>query len=60
MTADRRCAACDAEVPQTSHPRYTCCNGTDCGCYGATIPDSFCSLACYENWDEDDDEKSDC
>lgn len=53
-SADRRCVACDAEVRLSGYPRYTCCSGTDCGCYGATIPDSFCSLSCYENWDDSD------
>jgi hypothetical protein len=48
--SEERCIACDNEF-DTARSRRICCNGIDCGCQGATIPDEFCSLACYENYD---------
>lgn len=51
VSADERCVACDKEFPTPPRARYACCNGTDCGCYGAVIPEAFCSLSCYENYD---------
>ena len=45
------CIACGEDFVVPLHPRLVCCNGRDCGCYGATIPNSFCSLSCYENYD---------
>jgi hypothetical protein len=46
------CIACGKEfaVPLLNR-RWVCCNGQDCGCYGATIPNEFCSTSCYENYD---------
>lgn len=53
------CVACgkDFMVPMMNR-RWVCCNGRDCGCNGAQLPDEFCSTSCYENYEpaEDDDE----
>lgn len=46
---DPTCRTCGKEFPLPQRPRLVCCNGTDCGCLGATIPDDFCTLRCYEN-----------
>lgn len=48
------CVVCGNDVPATWHPRYVCCNGRDCGCYGAMLPANICSTQCYENeaWNE--------
>jgi hypothetical protein len=52
MTLQERCRVCDKEfaVPLLNR-RWVCCSGRDCGCYGATIPNEFCSAECYENYD---------
>lgn len=49
-TGEHECRQCDKEFVNM-RTRYVCCNGTDCGCYGATIPEDFCSATCYENYD---------
>ena len=51
-----RCIACDKEFDPTRRSRRICCNGQDCGCQGALLPDEFCSLACYENYEPPEDD----
>lgn len=41
-----RCVVCGDEIKPS---RRMCCDGTDCGCMGAYLPDEFCSMHCYEN-----------
>lgn len=49
---ESRCVVCDKEfmVPMMNR-RWVCCNGHDCGCNGETLPDTFCSTECYENYE---------
>lgn len=49
---DSTCRACGKWIRLTKHPRYACCNGRDCGCGGATLPDDICSMSCYETMEE--------
>jgi hypothetical protein len=43
------CVVCDHELPPMGMAaRYVCCNGRDCGCYGAVLPSDVCSTECYE------------
>lgn len=57
MMLQERCRTCDKEfaVPLLNR-RWVCCNGQDCGCYGATIPNEFCSSECYENYEPPEDD----
>ena len=47
ITGHDTCRICGGPITLTSSPRYVCCNGSDCGCYGATLPTDLCSLKCY-------------
>ena len=49
------CRVCGKEFRYRRH-RYVCCNGHDCGCYGAMLPDDVCSTACLEAEIEEDEE----
>lgn len=59
VTSSQRCRVCDQEIllPVTLKPRYVCCNGKDCGCYGAILPPDLCSVTCAEEAEFDDNEE---
>lgn len=51
---DKRCIACEGELPLPTWAGqpYICCSGRDCGCGGGVLPIEFCSVECWENYEE--------
>lgn len=51
---DEKCKECGVELPTPTFrgQPYVCCNGIDCGCQGFVLPVGFCSVACFEHYEE--------
>jgi hypothetical protein len=51
---DKVCIACKGPLPTPtwSGQRYICCSGNDCGCGGGRLPIEFCSVDCWEDYEE--------
>ena len=47
------CRVCNKEFRTKRGWRYVCCNGHDCGCYGAVLPNDVCSASCLENEEQE-------
>jgi len=56
---DKRCRVCDCDIPAPASSRATrfvCCDGADCACRGETLPADICSLKCFEDEVDGDEE----